>query len=35
VYVLAGEMTQNAQGFAKKTRINWVRGAELVKLVEG
>jgi restriction system protein len=34
VYVLAGEMTQNAQGFAKKTKINWVRGAELVKLVK-
>jgi restriction system protein len=33
VYVLAGEMTQNALEFAKKTRINWVRGAELVKLV--
>ena len=33
VYVLAGEMTENAQGFAKNTRINWVRGAELVKLV--
>ena len=33
VYVLAGEMTENAQGFAKKTRINWVRGADLVKLV--
>jgi len=25
-------MTQNAVGFAKKTKINWVRGAELVKL---
>ena len=35
VYVLAGEMTQNAAGFAKKTRINWVRGADLVKLVRG
>jgi restriction system protein len=34
-YVLAGEMTQNALGFAKKTRINWVRGADLVKLVRG
>ena len=33
VYVLAGEMTQNAVGFAKKTKINWVRGANLVKLV--
>ena len=33
VYVLAGEMTQNALGFAKKTRIKWMRGAELVKLV--
>ena len=32
-YVLAGEMTQNAQGFAQKSKINWVRGAELVKLV--
>ena len=35
VYVLAGEMTQNAVGFAKKTKINWVRGADLVKLVRG
>jgi len=35
VYVLVGEMTQNAVGFAKKTKINWVRGAELVKLVRG
>jgi len=34
-YVLAGEMTQNALGFAKKTKINWVRGADLVKLVRG
>jgi restriction system protein len=34
VYVLAGEMTQNAVGFAKKTNIKWMRGAELVKLVE-
>jgi restriction system protein len=34
VYVLAGEMTQNAVGFAKKSKINWVRGAELVKLVK-
>jgi len=33
VYVLAGEMTQNALGFAQKTKINWVRGVELVKLV--
>ena len=33
VYVLAGEMTQNAQGFAKKAKIIWVRGADLVKLV--
>jgi restriction system protein len=33
VYVLAGEMTRNAQGFAQKSKINWVRGAELVKLV--
>jgi restriction system protein len=33
MYVLAGEMTQNALGFAKKTKINWVRGAELVRLV--
>jgi restriction system protein len=32
VYVLAGEMTPNALGFAKKAKINWVRGAELVKL---
>src|SRR5688572_17760792 len=35
VYVLAGEMTQNALGFAKKTKVNWVRGADLVKLVRG
>ena len=34
VYVLAGEMTPNALGFAKKTKINWVRGAELVKLAQ-
>jgi restriction system protein len=34
VYVLAGEMTQNAQGFAKNTNIKWMRGAELVKLVK-
>jgi restriction system protein len=34
-YVLAGEMTQNALAFAKKTNINWVRGADLVKLVRG
>jgi restriction system protein len=33
VYVLAGEMTQNALGFAKKTKINFVRRADLVKLV--
>jgi restriction system protein len=33
VYVLAGEMTQTAVGFAKKTNIKWMRGAELVKLV--
>jgi restriction system protein len=33
VYVLAGEMTQKALGFAQKTKINWVRGVELVKLV--
>jgi restriction system protein len=35
VYVLAGEMTQNAQGFAKNTNIIWVRGADLVKLAGG
>jgi restriction system protein len=35
VYVLGGEMTENAQGFAQKSKINWVRGAELVKLVGG
>ena len=35
VYVLAGEMTQNALGFAKKTKINWVRGPDLVKLARG
>jgi restriction system protein len=34
VYVLAGEMTQNAQGFAKKTNIKCVRSADLVKLVK-
>ena len=33
VYVLAGEMTQNAQAFADKTKITRVRGADLVKLV--
>jgi restriction system protein len=33
VYVLAGEMTQNAMAFANKTKINRVRGADLVKLV--
>jgi restriction system protein len=33
VYVLEGEMTQNALGFAKTAKIKWVRGAELVKLV--
>ena len=31
VYVLAGEMTQNALEFAKKTNISCVRGADLVK----
>jgi restriction system protein len=35
IYVLAGDMTQNALGFAKKTKVNWVRGADLVKLVRG
>ncbi len=33
IYVLAGEMTQNALGFAKKAKVNWVRDADLVKLV--
>ena len=33
VYVLAGEMTPNAQGFAKKAKINWLQGADLVRLV--
>ena len=33
VYVLEGQMTQNALEFAKKTHIKWVRGADLVKLV--
>ena len=33
IYVLAGETTQNALGFAKKAKVNWVRGTELVKLV--
>jgi restriction system protein len=32
IYVLAGETTQNALGFAKQTKVNWVRGADLVKL---
>ncbi len=32
-YVLAGEMTRNALEFAKKTKINWVQGADLVKLI--
>jgi hypothetical protein len=27
-------MTQNALGFAKKTRINWVRGADLLRLAK-
>ena len=31
--VLAGEMTQSALGFAKKTKINWVQGEDLMKLV--
>jgi hypothetical protein len=30
VYVLAGDMTPNAVGFAKKAKIKWMRGAELV-----
>ena len=34
VYVLAGEMTQNAAAFAKETKIVWVRGADLVKLAK-
>ena len=34
LYVLVGGLTPNALGFAKKTKINWVRGAELVKLVK-
>ena len=33
VYVLAGEITQNAQKFAEKAKIKWLRGADLVKLV--
>ena len=33
VYVLAGEMTQNALAFANKTKINRVQGADLVRLV--
>jgi restriction system protein len=33
VYVLAGEVTQNALGFAQAARVTWVRGADLVKLV--
>ena len=35
VYVLAGETTRNALEYAKKTRINWLRGADLVKLAGG
>jgi restriction system protein len=35
VVVLGGEMTQNAQGFAGKAKIKWLRGADLVKLVGG
>ena len=33
VYVLEGEMTQNALGYAKTTQIKWVRGVDLVKLI--
>jgi restriction system protein len=33
IYVLAGEMSQNALEFAKKAKISWVKGAELVRLV--
>ena len=32
LYVLVGGLTPNALGFAKKNKINWVRGADLVKL---
>lgn len=32
VYLLAGEMTQNAQKFAEQSRIELLRGAALVKL---
>ncbi len=32
VYVLAGEMTRNAQKFAEQSRIKALRGADLVKL---
>jgi len=35
VYVLAGEMTENALAFGKKANIIWVRGADLVKLTAG
>ena len=33
VFVLAGEATQNAQKFAEKAKIKWLRGADLVKLI--
>ena len=35
VYVIAGELSENAQKFAEKARIKLVRGAELVKLASG
>ena len=35
VYVIAGELSENAQKFAEKARIKLVRGAELVKLATG
>jgi restriction system protein len=34
VVVHAGEMTQNAERFAQKAKIKWLRGADLVRLVK-
>jgi restriction system protein len=34
VYVFAGEMTENARGFAKEKGIRLVEGAQMVRLVE-
>ena len=35
IYVLAGEMSANAQKFAGEKKIKWLRGPELVKLAGG